>query len=71
MRPLLPLLLLSSTLSKEFVATNSWQKLDPEDTIPAGLHVRMDMTTGERFAKIASDLADAKSLLSKIAKREH
>jgi len=55
MRCLLPLLLPLLALSKEFVATSEWQVLPPEDSIPAGLHVRMDMTTGQRFAKISSE----------------
>ena len=68
MPPPLPLLLLvlllilQFTLSKEFVATDEWQVLPPEDTVPTGLHVRLDMTTGERFAKIAS--ADDEELTS-------
>ncbi|GMI50589.1 hypothetical protein ScalyP_jg2434 [Parmales sp. scaly parma] len=56
------LLILQFTLSKEFVATDEWQVLPPEDTVPTGLHVRLDMTTGERFAKIAS--ADDEELTS-------
>ena len=41
--------------AKEIVATNEWQKLGENDTIPAGLHVKMDISTGERWAKIPSD----------------
>jgi hypothetical protein len=39
--------------AKEFVASSEFQILDPLDTVPAGLHIRIDMTTGERWAKIA------------------
>lgn len=41
--------------AKEIVATNEWQKLGENDTIPAGLHVKMDITTGEKWAKLPSD----------------
>ena len=41
--------------AKEIVATTEWQKLGENDTIPAGLHVKMDISTGERWAKIPSD----------------
>jgi nucleotide exchange factor SIL1 len=44
---------LSAALAKEFVATSEWQVLPPEDSIPAGLHVRVDMTTGQRMAKLS------------------
>ena len=45
---------LSSSLSsaKEIEATNEWQLLKPGDTIPAGLHVRMDLETGQKWAKL-------------------
>ncbi len=47
------LLLSCTSHAKEFVATSEWQVLDPEDSIPAGLHVRVDLETGQRFAKLA------------------
>jgi nucleotide exchange factor SIL1 len=40
---------------REIVATDEWQLLGENDTIPAGLHVRMDLTTGERWAKLVVD----------------
>ena len=43
------------TNAKEIVATNEWQLLSDNDTIPAGLHVRMDLTTGEKWVKIATN----------------
>ncbi|GMI30404.1 hypothetical protein TeGR_g4409, partial [Tetraparma gracilis] len=48
----LGLCLLTGTAAREFVATDEWQVLDPEDSIPAGLHVRLDMETGLRLAKL-------------------
>eukprot|EP00581_Thalassiosira_minuscula_P032494 CAMPEP_0183785234 /NCGR_PEP_ID=MMETSP0739-20130205/66394_1 /TAXON_ID=385413 /ORGANISM="Thalassiosira miniscula, Strain CCMP1093" /LENGTH=619 /DNA_ID=CAMNT_0026029233 /DNA_START=148 /DNA_END=2007 /DNA_ORIENTATION=+ len=41
--------------AKEIVATKDWQLLGENDTIPAGLHIRMDMTTGEKWVKLPSD----------------
>ena len=41
--------------AKEIIATNEWQLLSENDTIPAGLHVRMDLSTGEKWVKIATN----------------
>ena len=41
--------------AKEIVATNEWQILKDGDTIPKGLHVRIDMTTGLKMVKLISD----------------
>eukprot|EP00984_Skeletonema_dohrnii_P034057 scaffold32899_cov67-Skeletonema_dohrnii-CCMP3373.AAC.1 len=41
--------------AKEITATNEWQLLQENDTIPAGLHIRMDLSTGEKWAKLPSD----------------
>jgi nucleotide exchange factor SIL1 len=38
-------------LAKEVEVTKEWQLLGENDTIPAGMHVRMDMTTGEKWVK--------------------
>mmetsp|Transcript_12836 Transcript_12836/g.19789 ORF Transcript_12836/g.19789 Transcript_12836/m.19789 type:complete len:642 (+) Transcript_12836:123-2048(+) len=38
--------------AKEINATNEWQLLQENDTIPAGLHVRVDLSTGEKWAKL-------------------
>ncbi|KAL7541875.1 hypothetical protein ACHAXR_011810 [Thalassiosira sp. AJA248-18] len=43
--------------AKEIVATHEWQLLSENDTIPAGLHVKMDLSTGEKWAKLATDEA--------------
>eukprot|EP00984_Skeletonema_dohrnii_P030190 scaffold21476_cov88-Skeletonema_dohrnii-CCMP3373.AAC.1 len=40
--------------AKEITATNEWQLLQENDTIPAGLHIRMDLSTGEKWAKLPS-----------------
>jgi len=41
--------------AKEIIATHEWQLLGENDTVPAGLHIKMDLSTGEKWAKIASD----------------
>jgi hypothetical protein len=51
-------LLLVVVESREIVATRSWQLLGENDTKPVGLHVRMDMTTGEKWARLVDDGAD-------------
>lgn len=37
---------------EEFIPTNEWQKIKPGQAIPKGLHVRLNVQTGEREAKI-------------------
>mmetsp|Transcript_11272 Transcript_11272/g.17144 ORF Transcript_11272/g.17144 Transcript_11272/m.17144 type:complete len:153 (+) Transcript_11272:87-545(+) len=41
--------------AKEIIATHEWQLLSDNDTVPTGLHIRMDLSTGQKWAKIASD----------------
>lgn len=48
-------LLIWTVSAKEIEATNEWQLLGENDTIPAGMHVRMDMTTGEKWVKLPDD----------------
>lgn len=38
--------------AKEIVATRKWQRLGPEDTLPAGLEIRIDLTSGEKWARL-------------------
>ena len=39
--------------SKEvFIATNDWQEIKPGQAIPQGLHVRLDMQTGKKEARL-------------------
>ena len=62
------ILLLSSSLSstssflfasaKEVEVTSKWTLLGENDTIPAGVHVRMDMTTGEKWVKLIDENDD-------------
>ena len=47
--------ILSVVSAKEIVATNEWQLLKENDTIPSGLHVRMDLSTGEKWVKLVTD----------------
>jgi nucleotide exchange factor SIL1 len=37
--------------AKEIEVTNEWTQLGENDTIPAGMHIRIDMTTGEKWVK--------------------
>lgn len=39
--------------AKEVEATEEWQLLGDNDTVAAGVHVRMDITTGEKWVKQA------------------
>lgn len=63
MKTLLPLLLplsiyifsLSSTFSAEVVATSEWTKLGENDTVDSGMHIRIDMTTGEKWIKTVDE----------------
>jgi hypothetical protein len=41
--------------SKEIEATHEWQALGVNDTVAAGMHIRIDMTTGEKWVKIPDD----------------
>lgn len=43
------------TFAKEIEVTKEWTKVGENDTIPAGVHVRMDMTTGEKWVKELDD----------------
>lgn len=51
-------MILHGAHAEEIVATNEWQRLGPNDTVPAGLHVKMDLSTGEKWAKTISDEDD-------------
>lgn len=41
-----------STHGKEIEATDEWTLLGENDTVAAGMHIRIDMTTGERMVKL-------------------
>lgn len=65
-------------LGKEIEGTSEWQLLKEGDTIPAGLHVRMDLSTGEKWVKLVDKttkepevvptLSSSSSSLSIVAK---
>jgi len=38
--------------AKEIVATHEWTVLGENDTVDAGMHIRMDLTTGEKWVKL-------------------
>ncbi len=39
--------------AKEIIATSQWQLIKEGDTLPAGLHIKVDLSTGEKWAKLA------------------
>jgi hypothetical protein len=61
---LLHLTLLLSTchhfavVAKEIEVTKEWTKVGENDTVPAGMHIRMDMTTGGKWVKLPDDEDD-------------
>ncbi len=59
-----PFIFFPVSQAKEIVATHEWQKVGENDTIPAGLHVRMDLATGEKWAKIATADNDDESKMA-------
>lgn len=51
-------LLISSyipSFAKEIQATEEWTLLGENDTVDAGMHIRIDMTTGQKWVKLISD----------------
>jgi len=46
---------------KEFVPSHEWQKVNEDDVLPSGLHYKVDMTTGEKWAKLLDDNDDKNS----------
>lgn len=51
-------------LNDPFVPTNEWQKVKPGQVLPKGLHVRLNLESGEKEAKLMDDTAN-KPLLDK------
>jgi nucleotide exchange factor SIL1 len=41
--------------AKEMEVTNEWQVVGENDTVPAGVHVRMDLSTGQKWVKLVTD----------------
>lgn len=58
---------------KELVATHEWQRIGPNDTLPAGMEIRIDMTTGEKWARLLqpSDEGDDTGKGSQDEQHEH
>lgn len=50
---LLPLLPLASSI--EIVATNDWQRVGVNDTVPAGLEIRMDLSKHETWVRLIQE----------------
>jgi nucleotide exchange factor SIL1 len=49
---------LLSVDAKEVVATKDWTLLGENDTVAAGMHIRMDLATGQKWVKLPSSPAD-------------
>uniref|UniRef100_A0A914UK92 Uncharacterized protein n=1 Tax=Plectus sambesii TaxID=2011161 RepID=A0A914UK92_9BILA len=52
------------TSDEVFVATNEWQVVKPGQHIPAGLHVRLNLQTGEKTAKLMDEPATKKDAIT-------
>mmetsp|Transcript_5740 Transcript_5740/g.6676 ORF Transcript_5740/g.6676 Transcript_5740/m.6676 type:complete len:100 (-) Transcript_5740:239-538(-) len=69
------ILVLSSSLvpdtigvdGKEIIATREWQLLQEGDTVPAGLHIRMDLERGQKWARL--DIDDDDMVVPPLDKR--
>ena len=49
------ILLTLHSCNSEFIATKDWQKVPEGESIPAGLHVKLDLENGGRWAKLLDD----------------
>jgi nucleotide exchange factor SIL1 len=47
--------------AKEIEATHEWTLLGENDTVDSGMHIRIDMTTGEKWVKLPSDDDDGEN----------
>jgi len=52
----------SEVNSTVFVPTNQWQSISPGQAVPAGLHVRINLQTGEKEAKLIEEEEDDKKM---------
>lgn len=50
---------------EEFIPTHEWQLIPPNTAVPPGLHYRMDLATGEKWAKLLDE--EPKSAKSVVA----
>lgn len=58
----------ASTVSAKVVeATHEWTLLGKNDTVAAGMHIRMDMTTGEKWVKLMEEDGTNETLSAKTA----
>ena len=55
--------------AKEIVATKEWQKLQEGDTIPKGLHIKMDFETGNKWVKLLDETENENETDGKAKKR--
>jgi nucleotide exchange factor SIL1 len=52
-----------------FIPTNEWQPIRKDQGIPRGLHVRLNVQTGEREAKLLDD--NTEFIDGKIVKKQN
>ncbi|KAG7345103.1 hypothetical protein IV203_032634 [Nitzschia inconspicua] len=55
-------------VAKELEVTDEWQMVGENDTVPAGVHVRIDMSTGEKWVKLAINDDDSDNEIDKDKK---
>ena len=48
-----------------FIPTNQWQQILPGQAVPAGLHVRINLETGEKEAKLIEEESDEDNIKDK------
>ncbi|CEG49821.1 RxLR-like protein [Plasmopara halstedii] len=51
----------------DFVATSEWQELLPDQVVPRGLHIRLNMETGKREAKMVETDKESEEHMRAIA----
>ena len=54
-----------------FIPTNQWQQILPGQAIPAGLHVRINLATGEKEAKLIEEDEDDEDKLGDRRRLHH
>lgn len=58
------------SVNSTFKPTHEWQKVEEGQSIPAGLHVRINLQTGEKEAKLTEDDTNKKSSLIPVNEKE-
>lgn len=56
--------------AKEIVATYEWQEVGPNDTLPAGLEIRMDLGVGGKWARLPPKEIDSPNPITSLTQRK-